>query len=464
VLESLTRGGVATVLFTEPPDAEMLSRYPHVRAIGVAGNSRTMSPQAMDAQLPAAFESLRGLAPDFVHYKVCSTFDSSPTIGSIGRAIDIGQRVFGNRVVPLIVGAPALERFCVFGNLFARSGLDSDVFRLDRHPTMGKHPVTPMNEADLRVHLSHQTERPMELVDVVALERAPDEALARATRTGGSVVLFDVLTEGHLARIGRLMCEEQAREGRPLFVAGSSGVENALVQHWTATGRVVPSTASPACGPVEQVFAVSGSCSPVTERQIAWALAHGFAEVPLDTVRLLQSSSLDAEIDSVVRRAASELAAGRSVIVHSSRGPEDDRIFATRQLAAADLTAERLGGILGRILRGVLRLRRVERVAVTGGDTSGYVARAAGIEALEMAGPLAPGAPLCIARSRHTEVDGIQFTFKGGQISSARSSAAEWIASHAEVGNEFRGSVVVVGVRGGTGVADARILLALQFR
>ena len=417
MLESLTRGGVATVLFTEPPDAEVLSRYPHVRAIGVAGISRTMSPQAMDAQLPVAFEALRGLEPDFMHYKVCSTFDSSPTIGSIGRAIDIGHRVFENRFVPLVVGAPALERFCVFGNLFARSGLDSDVYRLDRHPTMSKHPVTPMNEADLRVHLSHQTERPMELVDVVALERAPDEALARATRSDGSVVLFDVLTEGHLATIGRLMCEEQAREGRPLFVAGSSGVENALVQHWTATGRVTQSTVgTQACGPVDQAFAVSGSCSPVTERQIAWALAHGFAEVPLDTVRLLQSTSLDAEITSIAQRAASELASGRSVIVHTSRGPEDDRIVATRQLAAGGLTAERLGGILGRILGGVLRLRRVERVAVTGGDTSGYVARAAGIESLEMAGPLAPGAPLRIARSRHADINGVQFTFKGGQV------------------------------------------------
>jgi uncharacterized protein YgbK (DUF1537 family) len=417
VLESLARGGVETVLFTEPPDAEMLGRYPHVRAIGVAGNSRTMPPQGMDAQLPSVFESLRGLAPGFVHYKVCSTFDSSPTIGSIGRAIDIGQRVFENRMVPLVVGAPALERFCVFGNLFARSGLDSEVFRLDRHPTMGKHPVTPMNEADLRVHLSRQTDRPIGLVDLVALEHTPDEALAQATQREGTVVLFDVLAERHLATIGRLLCEEQAREGRPLFVAGSSGVENALVHHWAATGRRAPSTAGgQACEPVDQVLAVSGSCSPVTDRQIAWALAHGFAEIPLDTVGMLQSSSLDAEIASIVQRAATKLVAGRSVIVHTSRGPEDSRIAGTKRLAEGGLTAERLGGILGRILQAVLRMRRVERVAVTGGDTSGYVARTVGIEALEMAGPLTPGAPLCIARSRQAEVDGIQFTFKGGQV------------------------------------------------
>jgi uncharacterized protein YgbK (DUF1537 family) len=58
----------------------------------------------------------------------------------------------------------------------------------------------------------------------------------------------------------------------------------------------------------------------------------------------------------------------------------------------------------------------VRRAAVAGGDTSGYVAREIGIDALEMSAPLAPGAPLCVARSRRAEVDGVEFTFKGGQV------------------------------------------------
>ena len=62
------------------------------------------------------------------------------------------------------------------------------------------------------------------------------------------------------------------------------------------------------------------------------------------------------------------------------------------------------------------RARQVERVAVAGGDTSGAIARTIGIDALEMIGPLAPGAPLCVAHSRQAEVDGVEFTFKGGQV------------------------------------------------
>jgi uncharacterized protein YgbK (DUF1537 family) len=415
-LETLATGGVETVLFTEPPSEEMLARFPRVRAIGVAGNSRTMSPEQMDQLLPRVFESLRTHRPAIVHYKVCSTFDSSPQIGSIGRAIEIGGRVFHNRVVPLVVGAPHLHRFCVFGNLFARSGLDSPVYRLDHHPTMREHPVTPMTEADLRVHLSHQTSLSVRLVDVLTLDRGA-VAAANAMQEDDGIVLFDTLTNEHLATIGQLITAAHEREQKPLFVAGSSGIESALTRYWQMSGTL-PSEckgfASPQ--PVDRTIVVSGSCSPVTGRQIAWALASGFTEVPLDTARLVQSSTLEAAERDAAKRVVTELDAGRSVIVHTSRGPDDDRIAATKQSLQHGLNTGSLGVILGRILGDVLRSRRVERVAVAGGDTSGAVAREIGIDALEMVGQLAPGAPLCVAHSRHAEVAGVQFTFKGGQV------------------------------------------------
>ena len=124
-LEALTLGGIPTVLFTQSPTEEILRRWPTVRAVGLASTSRAMPPDEMDANLPAMFKSLRRLQPKFVHYKTCSTFDSAPQVGSIGRAIDIGFSVFQNRFVPVVVGAAALGRHLVFGNMFARSGLAS---------------------------------------------------------------------------------------------------------------------------------------------------------------------------------------------------------------------------------------------------------------------------------------------------------------------------------------------------
>ena len=158
-----------------------------------------------------------------------------PQVGSIGRAIDIGFSVFQNRFVPVVVGAPALGRHLVFGNMFARSGLASAPFRLDRHPSMSHHPITPMTEADLRVHLGLQTGRTISLVDVLALDAGPAAVMKQLTDSppkDGEIVLFDTLHENHLATIGEVLATIQKQHGKPQFVAGSSGIEHALAKHW----------------------------------------------------------------------------------------------------------------------------------------------------------------------------------------------------------------------------------------
>jgi uncharacterized protein YgbK (DUF1537 family) len=416
-LEQLVLGGVPAVLLTEPPATDALARHPNVRAVGVAGQSRAMTPDEMDAELPRAFAALAALAPRFVHYKVCSTFDSSPKIGSIGRAIDLGARALANRVTPLVVGAPALARYCVFGNLFARSGPDSPVDRLDRHPSMARHPTTPMDEADLRQHLARQTDRPVALVDVLAIERgvaAAAEELARANP--GDVVLFDVLTNEHLTTIGQLLADLQEREGKPQFVVGSSGVEAALTRRWQSTGVVEAPGAPPRVEPVDRIVVISGSFSPVTKRQIAWAVERGFVEVPLDAARLLESRVAEAELSAIAHHVAAEHDRGRSVVVHVAGGAREGRIPAAASPGAGERRPTKLGVALGRILKEALQRSRVDRVVVAGGDTAGEAARALGVEALEMIGPLAPGAPLCRVRSGNPDVDGVEMALKGGQV------------------------------------------------
>jgi uncharacterized protein YgbK (DUF1537 family) len=423
VLEALHSGGIEAVLFATPPSDQMLRRYASVRAFGIAGDSRTMSPQDMEMTLPDVFRSLQSRKSRIVHYKVCSTFDSSPEVGSVGRAIDIGHRIFQNRVVPVVVGAPSLGRYCVFGNLFARSGLNSIPYRLDRHPTMQRHPVTPMTEADLRVLLSRQTSRPVDLIDVIALDNGYDTLCNRLGRveTYGTVVLLDALTDKHLETVGRLIDDVQQREQKPIFVAGSSGIDYALVKYWQAAGIAPGRDSSPQLAApipaVEQTVILSGSCSPVTDRQIGWALEHGFAEVAVDAPRLQRSTRLDFDIRDVTKHILSSLDSGRSVIVHTSRGPCDTRIATMNRETDLSYNHDRkLGAILGRIMREVLRSRPIRRVAVVGGDTAGQVARSLGVEAVEMIGPLEPGAPLCAVRSRDEAVDGIEMVFKGGQV------------------------------------------------
>lgn len=393
-MESLARSGIPTALFTAPPTPAQLAKYDHVRAVGIAGMTRSMSPGVMEQTLRPALERLRELGAPIVHYKVCSTFDSSPTIGSIGRAIDVGADLFRSRFIPIVAGAPALGRYCVFGNLFARSGPQTEPYRLDRHPSMSRHPVTPMDEADLRRHLSRQTGKTIALLDVLALDGFdPQRVLHEQVARGAEAVLIDVLQERHLEIIGRLLAGA-AGDGPPLFVVGSSGVEAALAAHWRVSGMISDESTFLPPGQMSPIVAVCGSCSPVTAAQIRHAVANGFVEAAdLQTAR-------DVSIDALCN--------GRSVVIHTGMGEP------AKQVSGA--AAEGIGPTLGRILRDVLDNARVRRVIVAGGDTSGSVARALGIEALEVIAELTRGSPLCRANAPGSPAEGVEFTFKGGQI------------------------------------------------
>ena len=425
VMESLSFAGLKTVLFMSPPTAEQIAQFEGVKAIGVAGRTRAMSPAEMARELVPVFTTFRELDTPIVHYKTCSTFDSSPEVGSIGQAIDLGVSIFGGAFVPLVVGAPALKRYCVFGNLFARSGLDSDVFRLDRHPTMRHHPITPMDESDLRVHLAKQTDKEVGLFDVSDLSLDGDalEAALLARLSGGAkVMLFDTLSESDLIKVGALIWQ-RAGGVSPLFVAGSSGAEYALVAHWQASGGLEETCNVPTAEPVDQLVVVSGSCSPVTANQISQAEKKGFETLALNPIRFVDEDTAEFEVQESIEKALKVLEAGRSIILHTGRGPDDPRIQKTvdylKSSGFSDLDVKlRSGAILGRalgqILRQVLTASGVKRAATTGGDTSYYVAESLGVEALEAVAPLAPGSPLC--RVYGQGLDGVEMTFKGGQV------------------------------------------------
>lgn len=411
-MESLSLHGVRSLLFLSPPTPELLrERFPDVEAVGVAGASRAMTPGQMDAVLPGIFTSLRQLNARLFHYKICSTFDSSPTIGSIGRACEIGQSVFHSPFVPLLVGAPALKRYCVFGNLFATAG--DETFRLDRHPMMRRHAVTPMDESDLRLHLGRQTAATVALFDLMQLSGSTeqvDQRFAALRRDQPDIILFDTLDDARLATTGRLIWESDAR-----FVIGSSGVGYALTSYWQR-----PRVEYPSAGAVDQLIVMSGSCAAATAAQIEWAEANGYAGLRLDASLLADETSAEGERERLRRAALELLAGGRSIVLYSARGPQDPEMQASnerlRQRGYDELTVrERLGRQQGILLRELLLASGVRRVCVAGGDTSSHAISQLGIYALELRTPMVPGQPLNRAHAGDVRLDGLEIALKGGQ-------------------------------------------------
>ncbi|MES2145791.1 MAG: four-carbon acid sugar kinase family protein, partial [Pseudomonadota bacterium] len=238
--------------------------------------------------------------------------DSAPGIGSIGRAAEIGLADGG--WAPMILAAPALGRWQAFGNLFARA--PQGVARLDRHPTMRHHPVTPMDEADVRRHIARQTDLAIDMVDCVALGADQGAArLAEVVAAGARIVAIDVMDDTTLAAAGQLLW--QAAEAAALFVLGSQGVEYALVAARPRAAKVTLADR------VTQIVAISGSASPDTARQITLAEAQGFTGIRVDARAALDPRGWNAEAKRATRLALDVLARGGSPILFTAIGPDD---------------------------------------------------------------------------------------------------------------------------------------------
>ena len=140
------------------------------------------------------------------------------------------------------------------------------------------------------------------------------------------------------------------------------------------------------------MLVLSGSVSPITAAQIDWAVQHGFEEIEV-AAHLLAGEALEPFIADYQQRIVAGLRQGRSVIVHTSKGPADARIAQIKSMrdqcgwdeqSMRTQTARIFGQVLGQAARRALEHFPVERLVIAGGDTSSFVARELGIEAVEM--------------------------------------------------------------------------------
>ncbi len=396
VLLQFTRAGWRSRLFLGSPGAEELARAASgVDAVGIAGIARSLPAEAIEAEVRPALTALAALRPRVVQYKACSTADSSPTVGSLGRVIEVARDVFGTATVPVLFAQPDFGRYTSFGHHFAAEG--GIVYRLDRQPTMSRHPVTPMQESELAKHLGRQTELPIGSLHFVEYRDAPTVAALLAERTEAAVVL-DALDDEHLALVAEAIVTDAA-PGSPRFAIGSGGLSTGLGRalHRDGDGGTDRERALNPEGPV---LAVSGSRSPQTALQIDAARQAGWIVVALP---LGEPDPLRAVLDDVL----DALAARRSVVVTTGEarlGGEGSDLVGTISAHLAD------------IVEGALRQGATHRVIVCGGDTSSRVLRLLGAASLSIAANPVGNVVVCAVGSPEEWLDGTEMLLKGGQV------------------------------------------------
>ncbi|QUW17842.1 3-oxo-tetronate kinase [Agrococcus sp. Marseille-Q4369] len=360
VAAALRRAGLRTVLALR---SEIDRASVDADAVVIGLKTRSIpAPEAIDQSL-VALGTLQRLGASRIYFKYCSTFDSTAE-GNIGQVTEALAEALGADIVVTTPAAPVHGRTVYRGYLFV-----GDVLLHETH--MRDHPITPMRDASLLRLLGAQVSDRTAVVPLetirdgdAAVRTAIDEAAAAGTRH----LIVDATSEGDLDVVAA------ALGGAPL-VAGSAGLVGALAR------RIGADSETPAGPPAGRTALIAGSCSERTLEQIARFRdaghpAHRIVAAPGDTAASLASDAI-AWWDRQSEDAS-------ALLYSSSASTERD----VRIPNAGALYEETAG-----IIAAELADRGVERMLIAGGETSGAVVEALGMESAIVGPEAATGAP-----------------------------------------------------------------------
>lgn len=304
-------------------------------------------------------------------FKYCSTFDSTPE-GNIGPVAEALADALGATQVLVCPAFPAAGRSIYQGHLFVTDRLLSEC-------GMQNHPLTPMNDPDIRRWLGHQAKSGVGHIPAQIVMQGADATRARMHEEGAAghrLMVADAITDADLITLG------QAAADLPLLTGGS-GIAMGLPENFRNKG-LLSARDSAWKGQSGRAAILSGSCSPATLGQVAHhADANDIREVKADQV-------MSGEVSA--RSLASWALAQRGVpLIYTSADPaavaEAQSRFGKQTLAAkieelfAQLARELVAG-------------GITRLITAGGETSGAVVEGLGLSTLQIGPEIDPGVPM----------------------------------------------------------------------
>ena len=372
---NLVRAGMRCVQTIGVPDGGAAVQ---ADAIVVALKSRTVPAAEAVEQSLAALRWLQAQGVEQVYFKYCSTFDSTPegNIGPVTEALLDALHGPGQGFTIACPAFPVNQRTVFKGHLFVGDMLLSD-------SGMRHHPLTPMTDANLVRVMQAQTRRKVGLVaqDVVAAgPQAIRERFAALQAEGVGVAVVDAVSNEDLMLIG------QALAGMPLVTAGS-GIAIGLPQNWPqlqARGADVRADALPPARGAQAV--VSGSCSVATNAQVLHFKQSGRPSLAIDPLAIAAGEDVAAQALAW----AEPLLASGPVLFYATAEPSAVR--AVQEKLGVARAGEMVEHTLSRIAAGLVQ-RGVRQLLVAGGETSGAVVQALGVQRMAIGPQIDPGVP-----------------------------------------------------------------------
>jgi 3-dehydrotetronate 4-kinase len=324
------------------------------------------------------------------YFKYCSTFDSTEH-GNIGPLIDQLLEALGSRFTIACPSYPEMERTVYQGHLFVGDRLLSE-------SAMQHHPLTPMHDPNLVRFLATQTSAKVGLVPLVDVEGGAERIGQRftgLTNEGVRIAIIDALSDRHLDMIGAACAE------LPL-ITGGAALAGSLARA-SAKGSFARQQTK-IMAPGGPTALLSGSCSSATLMQVG-QIAETIPSLRLDPVALSQN---DSALSDAIRWAVEQSTIG-SFLIYSTIPPES--VTQVQSHLGRDQAAVGIETAFGKIAF-ALAESGVRTFVVAGGETSGAVINALGIESMVFGDELAPGVPW----THSVKPEGYRFAFKSGNF------------------------------------------------
>jgi len=359
----------------------------------IALKSRTAPVDEAVSQAREALKWLRAAGAQRFFWKYCSTFDSTDT-GNIGPVAEALMADLGTDQTIYCPAFPENGRAIFMGNLF-----------VGRQPLaespMKDHPLTPMRDSNLMRLLAPQVSRPVGLADRLTVAQGADALgaeLAALGKEGVAHVVVDAVANADLDTIAA------ACRNMPLMTGGSA-VAMPLPRLYIANGTLSAEASKPVSPQLDPgTIILSGSCSAMTNAQVATYLEKGAPSYQLDPLDLAESGPRSV-LDWL---SAQDLSL--APLIYATARPESVRAVQDR------LGVARAGEMVEETLSACAVAARdagARRVIVAGGETSGAVTRALGVAQLNIGAEIAPGVPWTYCKSGGHD---IALTLKSGNF------------------------------------------------
>jgi uncharacterized protein YgbK (DUF1537 family) len=363
-------GGLSAVQFLGVPNGPA----PMACEAGIVSlKSRSIAASQAVAQSLAALDWLLAQGCRQIVFKYCSTFDSTPegNIGPVGEALAARLDAKGVVACPAF---PATGRTIYRGHLFVNDTLLHE-------SGLENHPLNPMTDANLVRWLLPQCREPVSAIHwpvVAEGVEAVRHALADAAARGVVLVVADAIMDADLLELGAAAAEAR-------LITGGSGIALGLPRNFIRKGLAKGGAvqARPIDGPDAILV---GSCSRATLGQIARHERDGYPAWNIDVSAVMTGDISSADLLVFLTERS-----GRAPLVYSSAPP--DIVQALQAHYGREKVAQRLDALFAETAR-LLVAAGTRRLVVAGGETSGAVVSALGLDALMIGPEIDPGVPV----------------------------------------------------------------------